>query len=225
MLWTALVLGFLGSGHCVFMCGPLSLLLPQTGKINTKLLAGRLLFNVGRVCTYAALGLIVGFLSSKSLLFISQKTLSISAGILLLIIILIQFTSPHIQFNSRILSRYKKKVQHLREKEFFRSHLGFGIINGLLPCGLSYAALGAAFLTLNPFSGALYMVIFGLGTVPLLLVAQLGFGRLNKIRFKRFLPVAYGAMAIWLLFRGLSENPELHGSGATEIEHCAPIDK
>ncbi|MBK9511260.1 MAG: sulfite exporter TauE/SafE family protein [Cytophagaceae bacterium] len=72
MFWAAFLLGLVGSLHCVGMCGPLTLLLPQTAYNSYKFIFGRLLYNGGRIITYSLLGASVGFFGEK-LSFLSLK--------------------------------------------------------------------------------------------------------------------------------------------------------
>src|SRR5579872_4170088 len=59
-VWTALILGLVGSLHCAGMCGPLALALPRGAKSPWGFLVGRLAYNSGRIVTYCLLGLIFG---------------------------------------------------------------------------------------------------------------------------------------------------------------------
>ena len=62
LVWTALVLGLVGSLHCAGMCGPLALALPVVGASRVSFTAGRLLYNAGRISTYAGFGVVFGLL-------------------------------------------------------------------------------------------------------------------------------------------------------------------
>lgn len=75
-LWTAFLLGLVGSAHCAGMCGPLALALPATGNTRGTFLAGRLLYNAGRLVTYAALGAAFGLLGQTFALAGFQRWIS-----------------------------------------------------------------------------------------------------------------------------------------------------
>ena len=85
-LFSAFLVGFLGSFHCVGMCGPIALALPLEKKSNWSFFSGRLLYNGGRVLTYSVLGLLVGIIGHTIAMAGFQKVLSIATGILILII-------------------------------------------------------------------------------------------------------------------------------------------
>ena len=65
MLWSAFLLGLVGSLHCIGMCGPLTLLLPYDGRFSSKFVFGRISYNLGRVVTYSLLGATAGFFGEK----------------------------------------------------------------------------------------------------------------------------------------------------------------
>ena len=77
----ALGMGFLGSVHCVGMCGPIVLYLPQAGASATMLVLSKLVYNLGRVATYVVLGAVCGALGHLVALAGFQRTLSITAGV------------------------------------------------------------------------------------------------------------------------------------------------
>ena len=83
MLWTAIILGFLGSFHCVGMCGPIALAVG--GANRNKFIGNKILYHIGRSITYAFLGLIVGGLGFSLALAGIQQGLSIGMGVLILI--------------------------------------------------------------------------------------------------------------------------------------------
>ena len=65
MLWAAFLMGLVGSLHCIGMCGPLTLLLPPGAYNSFRYVAGRVLYNSGRVFTYTILGALVGLLGEQ----------------------------------------------------------------------------------------------------------------------------------------------------------------
>lgn len=211
MLYTAFLLGMIGSLHCVGMCGPLTLLLPTNAKSKRRFLTGRLIYNLGRVVTYAFLGILIGFIGEKIAVFVSQKWLSIAFGCLIITgLIAYKFLSAN-RFSMKLQSKLNHTVSNLFSKStqrpFLLSHFLFGMANGLLPCGMVYAALAGAFLQTKVWEGSLYMILFGLGTLPLMFAASVGFGWLKKqkfVNFQRVIPVSYALLAIWLLVRGFT---------------------
>ena len=83
-VWTGFILGFFGSLHCIGMCGPIVLALPSSGK-GFSFVYGRVLYNLGRVVTYALLGLVFGLLGSKIYMFGLQQVASIALGAVIIL--------------------------------------------------------------------------------------------------------------------------------------------
>src|ERR1700675_4874711 len=98
-LWTAFLLGLVGSLHCAGMCGPLVLALPGTGNTSRSYILGRLAYNVGRLGVYGLLGAIFGLLGGTFALAGLQRWISLVAGAAILIGLLVSYryavnTSP-----------------------------------------------------------------------------------------------------------------------------------
>src|ERR1043165_9937272 len=84
-LWTAFILGLLGSLHCAGMCGPLALALPATSPGASAYLLGRVAYNVGRIATYGLLGAVFGLLGMTFVLAGLQRWASLAAGAAILL--------------------------------------------------------------------------------------------------------------------------------------------
>ena len=84
MFLTAFAIGALGSFHCIGMCGPIALSVPMGGKNGLVGVIRALAYNLGRISTYALLGLIVGLLGERIVIGGYQQTLSIAVGVLIL---------------------------------------------------------------------------------------------------------------------------------------------
>jgi uncharacterized protein len=209
MFYAAFLIGLMGSLHCVGMCGPLTLMLAPKGSSSFRYYFGRVLYNSGRVFTYTLLGFTVGFFGESASFFISQKTLSLTLGFAITLYFLLPEKIKNKLANLKIANSYLTKV-----KGFFGSLFGsnkllsqfsFGLVNGLLPCGLIYAALSGAFLMTNWYDAGLYMAAFGLGTIPLMLPVSLGFSSLRLFiskNFKNLIPATYLVVAVWLIWKG-----------------------
>jgi sulfite exporter TauE/SafE len=210
MLWSAFLLGLVGSLHCIGMCGPLTLLLPYDGRFSSKFVFGRISYNLGRVVTYSLLGATAGFFGEKVGFFISQKTLSIAFGILVLAYVFLPYTFKNRISNPNMLYRFSNLLKGVFAKLFksksFLAQFSFGLVNGLLPCGMVYVALAGAFLATNWSDAALTMMLFGLGTIPLMLPISLGMSQIRKhvgSHFKTIITYTYILLGAWLIFRGL----------------------
>ncbi|MEM0992369.1 MAG: sulfite exporter TauE/SafE family protein [Bacteroidota bacterium] len=215
IFWTALSLGFLGSLHCLGMCAPLMLAVPMSTTQRLGLLWQALQYNLGRVLTYSLLGLIFGLLGKGLFLASLQQEFSIFLGISLLGIMLFKINIEYHLLRIPIFERYtqfiKKQLNHLLRHS--NSHLLLGAMNGFLPCGLVYLALAGAVTTNQALHGAIFMALFGLGTIPLMLSAFF-IGRKLQVRFRtalsKFSNVAMFALAIFMLYRGLSVDVPLN---------------
>lgn len=201
----AFVTGLASSLHCIGMCGPIALALP-VGRLNKveKLLA-KLLYNFGRILTYSLLGIFLGYFGKQFFIAGWQQILSISVGVFLLFNLISNKYFP-LNFSSKIshqVSTFFKEILTIQYKYKF---VLFGILNGFLPCGMVYLALAGALVTATPYSGAMFMAFFGLGTVPLMLSISILPSLLNiKIRQKinRILPYYSVFLILIFVIRGL----------------------
>lgn len=219
MLWTAVILGFLGSFHCVGMCGPIALAIGGANK--NKFLGNKILYHIGRSITYSLLGLIVGVLGFSLSLAGVQQGLSIGMGILILLFALNfkkseQFLSVPIL--SGVVKWVRKNLGNYLKSGNSSAYFFTGMINGLLPCGMVYMALVAALALQSPLLGAAYMFFFGIGTVPMLLFLMVS-GSLFSVpireKFQSAIPYLGVMIGILFIFRGLGLG--LHGSPDLEI--------
>ncbi len=192
--------GFLGSYHCIGMCG----FIPPLIKHKSWLL-GNILYNAGRIFSYMFLGFIAGyagmfFHNIEFQLF--QKSLAIFLGIGMII------------FGLQITGNIKEKgvpgldlifetiasiLSKFRENPFF-----LGMFNGFLPCPLVYAFLLQAMFESNPLKGMLVMLSFGLGTVPAMLLSSKLFQILSPKLRKRLASLSgiiVILLGIWVLLR------------------------
>jgi uncharacterized protein len=208
ILWTtALVTGFVGSLHCVGMCGPIALALPVGGKTADQRFLSRILYSLGRITTYGFMGLIMGFVGNKLFFSGLQQEISITIGISLLLILMLShktlISKPLRLFNEEI----KNLFTYVLKQKSLASMYILGVINGLLPCGFLYLAATGSVITGSPFGGMIYMALFGLGTAPAMfavgILAKFMNLRLRKL-FTQITPIYTFILAIFLIIRGLS---------------------
>ena len=228
-IWAAAMLGLAGSLHCVGMCGPIALALPRPPGSTQSLLAGRLLYNLGRALTYAAMGAVFGLLGQSLLLAGWQRGLSITAGVLILAYVLSTWLGKGRWSLESAALRFIAPVQHTLGRLLKRTSTGgllaVGLLNGLLPCGLVYVALAGAAATGSAWGGAGFMFIFGLGTLPMMLAISLVgpslYGRFRG-RFQRVIPIALSVMAVLFILRGLELGiPYVSPNLAAQVEDGA----
>ncbi len=211
LVFAAISLGFLGSFHCIGMCGPIALALPVHRYSPLKKSLAIFLYNLGRVMTYTFMGLLFGLLGQSFFMGGFQQALSISIGVLLLASVwLTQLHNVNVP-GSGFLYRFVNGVKLQLGKFFNRKGLRFlfliGLLNGLLPCGLVYLGIAGSVASGDYMKGAAFMLYFGLGTIPVMYaVAFLGqFITLNnRNRIRRAMPFVVSMMAVMLIIRGLN---------------------
>jgi sulfite exporter TauE/SafE len=210
MFLTAFLLGLVGSLHCIGMCGPLTLLLPNNDSGALKYTLGRISYNLGRVLTYSFLGAAAGFFGEKISFFIGQKTLSIGIGVLMVSYVFFPLLFKGKTYSPSFLYKFSNLLKNIFASLFKTKRLyaqfAFGLVNGLLPCGMVYAALAGAFLATNWADASLSMLFFGLGTIPLMLPISMSAHYIRLwagARFKTILSFSYVLLGVWLIFRGL----------------------
>ncbi len=210
MFWSALVFGLMGSFHCIGMCGPIAFMLPvdRNSTLKKNLQIG--LYHLGRILSYSIIGLLFGFLGKGFYLFGFQQQLSIIIGLLMILIAFIpykivakcNFSKPLFHIISKIKSGLGKALKKKTPDTF----LTIGFLNGFLPCGLVYMAVFGALSTGNSWQGALYMAIFGLGTIPLM-TTVIYFGNFLKGKVRsyitRTIPYVVALMGLLFVLRGL----------------------
>lgn len=209
MLWTAFTIGLLGSLHCVGMCGPLMIAVPLGNGKGGKVVR-LLLYNFGRIITYAILGSMMGILGTGVFMVGLQSWLTIILGGLFIAIGLfslnVQLSIWEVPLFASLYLKFKASFARLLKQNGIAAIVSLGFLNGLLPCGLVYLALAGA-LTLSGWqAGMAYMLVFGLGTLPLLLaftlLGQMA-GNKWRTRLNKAYPYVIAAMGVFLIWRGL----------------------
>ena len=210
-LITPLTIGIVGSLHCMGMCGPIVVALPLKNQNLFTRILGAILYNSGRVATYGVLGLLFGLLGRGIHMAGFQQWTSIILGIAMIVSVLFPFVFREkitvgnllAGMAARLITRLKK----LFASRSYRSLLLIGLLNGLLPCGLVYVAIAGAISSGSVVSGSLFMVLFGLGTIPLLLLAALAsdaIGQRIRVKMQRAVPYFVFFLGVLFILRGMS---------------------
>ncbi len=210
MLYTAFFLGLISSFHCIGMCGPIAMMLPVERNNQAKKTLQIITYHLGRLSAYAAIGIIFGFVGKGLFLAGIQQKTSIFIGIAMILVILIpekifsnyNFSRPVY----KLISKIKTTLGSHFKKRSYKSLFTIGLLNGFLPCGMVYVALFGAIAMQNEALGALYMVLFGLGTVPMMTsVIYLNSFLSIRIRniIQKIIPYLVIIIGILFLFRGL----------------------
>lgn len=210
MLYSALLLGLLSSLHCIGMCGPIAMMLPLERNNPAVRVIQLLTYHGGRITAYGVLGTLFGLMGQGFSLAVNQQLLSIIAGILMITIIMIpekvfaryNFSKPIYRFITNIKTILGSQLRKKGTKAFFLT----GLFNGFLPCGLVYAALFGAIATQSVLHGTFYMMLYGLGTVPLMsaVVYTVGFIKASfRNTLYKIVPFAVVAIGMLFIVRGL----------------------
>jgi len=207
----AFVVGLVGSLHCIGMCGPIAIALPVPDSSNLSFFTGRILYNLGRVVTYAFLGAVLGLVGSKIALAGFQQVVSIVIGVVIIIAVLLpqkykNFFAQH-PVIQKLAHPLKSNIGVLFSKGTFSAMFLIGILNGFLPCGLVYVALAGAIASGDAISGSAVMILFGLGTVPAMFAASV-FGKFINIgirtKIRKAVPVLAIILGVIFILRGMN---------------------
>jgi sulfite exporter TauE/SafE len=206
---TAFLAGLAGSIHCVGMCGPLALSLPFSRFSKYQKWLAIVLYNLGRVGAYSTIGLIVGLLGRGINWFGLTQIISIVLGA----IILVSVVLPRLLKTKSIhmpawINRYQiNALQYLIKKQTVGWMFLVGIMNGFLPCGLVYMAVAAALVAGSVGNAVLFMIFFGVGTIPamvaLVAIAQ-NLPLHIRVSFQKFVPIVSMIIGALLILRGLN---------------------
>jgi sulfite exporter TauE/SafE len=185
---SAFLAGFVGSLHCIGMCGGFAIACGgRTGDT--------FLWHAGRTATYAILGALAGafgaMMPGPGWVVAVISTLLIAwfaAGLAGLV------PEPHVS-----IPGVKHLATNLATRTNMAARFGFGMANGLLPCGLVYASLAIPVASGDPVVGALAMTAFGIGTMPALTAVAMGLRRvvMRDLRLRRLLAAGVFLAALW----------------------------
>jgi hypothetical protein len=192
------------------MCGPIAMMLPVDRNNQAKKVTQIITYHLGRLFAYSTIGFIFGMLGKGFLLAGMQQKMSIFIGIAMILIILIpekvianyNFSKPIF----KVISKIKTTLGTQFKNKSYKSLFTIGLLNGFLPCGMVYVALFGAIAMQSPSLGILYMVLFGLGTVPMMssivyLNSFLTISIRNKIQ--KAIPYVAVFLGIVFILRGL----------------------
>lgn len=239
-LVAALLVGLLGSVHCIGMCGgiagALTLGLPAERRQSTRtVLPYVLAYNAGRIGSYTLAGAIAGFVGENALKLFSMHNaetvgLFVSAFFLIALGLYLggwwQMLSILEREGARLWRRIEPYGRRLLPVRNPAHALGLGAIWGWLPCGLVYATLAWSLTTGSAQQGALLMLAFGLGTLPMLLVLGTAGRWISELRRRVSVRRAVGALVIafgvFTLLGGHHRHQPPSAHQAMPAEHSAP---
>ncbi len=225
-LLTSFAVGFVGSLHCLGMCGPLVLayslrLRNQGGQAvpswSSSLGVGlrhHLSFHFGRLFTYGLLGALAAGLfriADLSLFFLNLRGgMTLLAGALmaffgLLLLKIVPMPGLFLLPYGKAEALWNRLSPALSASSRWSSRLGLGVAAGFLPCGLSWAMIVKAANSRDALEGFFTMVAFGLGTVPALCTVGLSSTFVSmKVRLlgERVAAASLIAMGMMMIVKG-----------------------
>ncbi len=225
MILSALLLGLMGSLHCVGMCGPIAFMLPVDRESNLKKFTQIFIYHFGRLLAYSIMGLLFGLLGKSLQVFGLQQKLSIIIGVVMILVILIPYKTFHkYNFSTpiyKVISKVKSQLGKELQKKTPDTFLTIGFLNGFLPCGLVYMAIFGAIAMANIWEGSLYMALFGIGTIPLM-TTTIYFSNLlkgvTKQKVQKLIPTFVIIIGVLFILRGLGLGiPYISPKPVTEI--------
>jgi uncharacterized protein len=227
MIWTAIILGFAGSFHCLGMCSPLAMAVTNRSQ---AILLNKIFYNFGRVLTYSLLGGLIASIGLMAPMIKYQNLLSVFLGIGLVAIGIRGVSTartPVISNGLAKLNIFLKKVfaRFLKHKSY-SSTFFLGSLNGFLPCGLSFLALTYCVTLSGPLDGFYFMALFGVGTLPVMLGFTFIFQwalntfHLNSRRLTTTMLIVSGVLLIARVFIAHISESEFFAGSATDIIIC-----
>jgi len=210
-IYTPLLIGLVGSFHCVGMCGPIALALPVKQGNWLVQSTGILIYNFGRVLTYGLLGLVFGLIGQGIQLAGFQRWTSIVLGAAMVLSVLLPHLLKRRLTIETLFTGYASRlVASLKKRFSVRSNSSLatiGLLNGLLPCGLVYVAIAGAINTNHAATGVWFMVLFGLGTIPLLFVVSFAGNLISQTlrqMMRKLVPYVVVLLGVLFILRGMA---------------------
>jgi len=233
LLVAAFVTGLLGSAHCFGMCAGMSGLFAVNASVASlrSQIPLAIAYNVGRVLSYALLGVVVAVLGRTVVSAIPTiaAPVRLASGLLIVIVGLQvafgwRFLAPLEKAGARIWDRIAPAAKNLLPVTSIPKSLGLGLLWGWLPCGLVYSVLLLAATTASSVQGGLVMLAFGLGTMPAMIATGISASRLSQFMSRKrlgagLLIVLLGALTLAIPVMKLSgSDPD----GSATHSHHSP---
>jgi uncharacterized protein len=226
----ALVAGLATSLHCAGMCGPIACGLGTMAKSEGERLTAASLYHGARLVSYGIIGAVCGWLGEQPLKWFFDSPAVLLPWVMVGVLLVMAFGWDKKVPRPAILNRFTARA---RFKACRLSAYGgastMGLLTPFLPCGPLYLVFGAALLAGSAAKGAEFTLAFGLGTVPLLWLAQHQFHRIRSrltplamARLRRGLALVTAVMLAWRLHGTIP--PEFYGvkpePAAKELPSC-----
>lgn len=192
------------------MCGPIAMMLPVDRSNEAKKITQIITYHIGKLTAYGTLGLIFGLLGRSFYLAGMQQQLSIIVGILMILVAVIpekvfakyNFSKPVY----RIITKVKSSLGQQFKNKSYKSLFTIGLLNGFLPCGMVYVALFGAIAMQNVSLGIGYMILFGIGTIPMMVAVVYASGLISfsfRGTIQKAIPLVAVIIGMLFIIRGL----------------------
>lgn len=209
-IWLGFVMGLASNLHCLGMCGPIALATPVDRSSSWTIFRDLTKYHSGRIAVYTTMGVFAGLIGASIRFLDWLQWISIASGILIILFAWGKYFAK-IPLGARIQAWFFPLLQKFR-KNAIQSKSPFkliflGMVNGLLPCGVVYLALGNAVLADSYFGSAMAMMTFGLGTLPILLAIGVFGGKIGnafKNKWKNVVPVMLTVVGAVIILRGMN---------------------
>ena len=212
-LTAVFLVGVLGGGHCLGMCGGIVTALTVHLPSDRPRWSLHLAYHAGRITTYALAGALAGGLGAAALLaggalpvqvalYVIAQLMLVALGLYLLGIP--RYLDGFERAGRALWSRVQPIASTLFPVRTAARAYAVGLLWGLLPCGLVYSVLATALVSGSPAGGVQVMLAFGAGTIPTLLAAGTLFPALQRTSAARLARRAAGVVVVAFGLFGLA---------------------
>ncbi len=213
----ALLAGMATSLHCAGMCGPIACGLGTLAKSEGERLTAASLYHGTRLVSYGIIGAVCGALGQQPLKWFFDSPAALLPWVMVAVLLVMALGLDKKVPRPAILNRFTARARFKACKlSAYGGASAMGLLTPFLPCGPLYLVFGAALLAGSAAKGAEFTLAFGLGTVPLLWLAQHQFHRIRAkltplamARMRRGLALVTALMLAWRLHGTLP--PQLRG--------------
>ena len=220
----ALLLGLATSLHCAGMCGPIACGLSTLAKSEGERLTSTTLYHGTRLLSYGIIGAICGALGQQPLKWFFDSPAVLLPWVMVAVLLVMAFGLDKKIPRPAILNRFTIRARFKASR--FSAYGGasvMGLLTPFLPCGPLYLVFATALLTGSAAKGAEFTLAFGLGTVPLLWLAQSQFHRIRAMltpqamsHLRRGLALVTALMLMWRLHGTIP--PQFYGKEKPEVK-------
>ena len=219
-----LILGAGSSLHCIGMCGPLVVAVPF-GSSKRQQDISLIVYLLSKAIGYGIIGMVFALLGTASSFIIGQRILSVLSGILILGILFSKYLHPNYIFTQGISRKLNTLIQYLKFNGSWYHYTTMGLFNSMLPCTMVLVAASASLASGSIRDGFIFMLCFGLGTMPALFMVkkfQSSVSMKARINLKYAASVVGVLLSGMLVFRGISSHSGSH-TAENKVSICKPI--